>query len=232
MNQRSNTVQYDDFAETFGQSRRDMHWSEIDEVLSQFIETYEYESGKIADIWCGNGRLLTHITGHSRATDFQKFTTYVWLDASSELLKQASLDISFSDFFSHTFWSLGDMRDLEALLSQHGTFDVIFFIASFHHLSTREDRLSVLEQAKKLLSKNGRIIMTNWNLSHESQWKYQNSKSAEYSDGSADYSIKIGGYNRFYHAFSHEEYVSLAQDTELSVFDAFWDRNSIVIWSK
>lgn len=231
MNQKSN-VDYDDFAETFGQSRQGMHWLEIDEILSQFIETCSLESRKIADIWCGNGRLLTHIMDHSRAADFQKFTTYVWLDASSELLKQASSDTSFSDFFPHTFWSLGDMREMETLLSQHGEFDVIFFIASFHHLATREDRLSVLEQAKKLLSKNGRIIMTNWNLSHPTQWKYRSSKDADYPDGSADYDIKIGQHSRFYHAFSHEEYVSLARDSGLSVFDAFWDRNSVVIWSK
>lgn len=231
MNQKSN-VDYDDFAETFGESRRGMHWREIDEILTQFIETCSPESAKIADIGCGNGRLLTHIMQHPRAVDFQKFTTYVWLDASAELLQQASSDTSFSDFFPHTFWSLGDMREMETLLSQHGLFDVLFFIASFHHLSTREDRLSVLKQAKNLLSKNGRIIMTNWNLSHVSQSKYQDSRDAEYPDGSADYSVKIGEYTRFYHAFSHEEYVSLARDAELSVFDAFWDRNSVVIWSR
>lgn len=231
MNQKSN-VDYDDFAETFWQSRRGMHWSEIDEIITQFIETYQHESGKIADIWCGNGRLLMHIIGHPRAADFQKFTTYVWLDASVELLKQASSDTSFSDFYPHTFWSLGDMREMKILLSQHGEFDVIFFIASFHHLATNEERISVLKQAKTLLSKNGRIIMTNWNLSHSTQWKYQDSKIADYPDGSADYSVKIGEHSRFYHAFSHEEYISLARDVGLSVFDAFWDRNSVVIWSK
>ena len=113
------------------------------------------------------------------------------------------------------------MREMENILAQHGLFDVLFFIASFHHLSTREDRLSVLKQAKNLLSKNGRIIMTNWNLSHPSQSKYQDSKDAEYPDGGADYSVKIGEHTRFYHAFSHEEYVSLARDAGLSVFDAF-----------
>lgn len=76
MNQKSN-VDYDDFAETFGQSRRGMHWREIDEILTQFIETCSPESAKIADIGCGNGRLLTHIMQHPRAVDFQKFTTYV-----------------------------------------------------------------------------------------------------------------------------------------------------------
>jgi hypothetical protein len=55
--------------------------------------------------------------------------------------------------------------------------------------------------------------MTNWNLSYRSQLKYSSSKIAEYPDGSADYMIKIGGHERFYHAFSVEEYISLGQET-------------------
>lgn len=101
---------------------------------------------------------------------------------------------------------------METLLSVYGPFEVIFFIASFHHLSTREDRISVLSQAKKLLSNTGEIIMINWNLTHPSQSKYQTSKIREYSDGSADFDIKIGAHGRFYHAFSHEEYLSLAEE--------------------
>lgn len=104
------------------------------------------------------------------------------------------------------------MRDMETLLSAHGLFEGIFFIASFHHLSTREERISVLSQAKKLLSNTGEIIMINWNLTHPSQSKYQNSKIREYTDGSADFDIKIGAHGRFYHSFSHEEYVSLAEE--------------------
>lgn len=104
------------------------------------------------------------------------------------------------------------MRDIETLLSVHGPFEAIFFIASFHHLSTREERISVLSQAKKLLSSTGEIIMINWNLTHASQSKYQTSKIGEYPDGSADFDIKIGAHGRFYHAFSHEEYFSLAEE--------------------
>lgn len=55
-------VQYDDFAETFGASRRDLHWEEIEALLGDFIVHFDYEKiWKIADIGCGNGRLLRHI---------------------------------------------------------------------------------------------------------------------------------------------------------------------------
>ncbi len=43
-------------------------------------------------------------------------------------------------------------------------YDVIFFIASFHHLSTIEQREQCLKKIKSMLKKDGIICMTNWNL--------------------------------------------------------------------
>lgn len=105
------------------------------------------------------------------------------------------------------------MRGLAFELLEYGFFDAIFFIASFHHLATREERISVLQQAKKLLSKTGKILMINWNLLDPTQEKYQSSKIADYPDGSADYEIKIGSHTRFYHSFSSKEYSSLARES-------------------
>jgi hypothetical protein len=104
------------------------------------------------------------------------------------------------------------MRDMEQKIQKYGSFDGIFFIASFHHLMTRAERVSVLSQAKNLLSRNGKIVMINWHLLAPSQEKYQSSKIQSYPDRSADFDIKIGAHTRFYHAFSHEEYLSLADE--------------------
>ncbi|MBP7773515.1 class I SAM-dependent methyltransferase [Candidatus Gracilibacteria bacterium] len=224
-------VQYDNFGDTFGKSRQNMHWDEIDTILSDFLHNPVRE-GRIADIGCGNGRLLKHIQKYPDAESFQKnFSAYIGLDTSSVLLSQARSDDALSDFFTLTDWIQGDMRDIVEKIQKYGLFDGLFFIASFHHLSSRDERVSVLKQAKKLLSKTGKIIMINWNLSHPSQIKYQTSKMADYPDGSSDFDIKIGDHKRFYHAFSHEEYASLAAEIGLSVSDTFGERNSIAIWS-
>jgi len=54
-------------------------------------------------------------------------------------------------------------------------FDFIFFIASFHHLQTIEERIEVLEKAKNLLKKEGIILMTNWYLNSPiNDEKYKN----------------------------------------------------------
>jgi SAM-dependent methyltransferase len=228
----NNTVQYDDFGDTFGKSRQNLHWIEIDEALSTLSAHFHPTTWALADIGCGNGRLLKHIQKHKKSAFFREnFSKYIWLDTSWVLLNQAQGDTELCNFFTLTDWIQGDMRDMTQKIEKYGLFDWIFFIASFHHLMTRSGRISVLHQAKKLLSKTGKILMINWNLMDPSQTKYQSWKIADYPDGSADFEVKIGAHKRFYHAFSHDEYISLAEETKLSVSDMFWERNSLVIWS-
>lgn len=230
MPQKNNTVQYDAFGETFAQSRRNMRWSEITEVLMECAKRTP-STGVLADIGCWSGRLLTHIW-ESSMCDFYKenFWHYIGLDTSQVLLDEAK-NQDWSDIFPVIDWKIGDMRDIESQLSSEGLFDIFFFIASFHHLGTFDERISVLKQAKKLLSPTGIIAMTNWNLSHPSQIKYLSSCIQKYPDNSADYSIKIGEHERFYHAFSEQEYVSLWKHTWLTPDYVFQERNSIVYWS-
>lgn len=56
------------------------------------------------------------------------------------------------------------MNHLEKLSNSDNSYDVIVFIASFHHLHTEQERKAVLNKAKKLLKEGGIIMMTNWNL--------------------------------------------------------------------
>jgi len=68
-----------------------------------------------------------------------------------------------------------NMNHLEELLNDE-KYDVIVFIASFHHLQTIEERMKVLQGTKKFLAPGGVIMMTNWNLLGESLFsKYQES---------------------------------------------------------
>ena len=62
------------------------------------------------------------------------------------------------------------MQDINIV---YRSFNSLLFLASFHHLETQAERIQVLNDAKKLLSPNGRIYMTNWNL--RDQAKYETS---------------------------------------------------------
>jgi SAM-dependent methyltransferase len=128
-------------------------------------------------------------------------------------------------------WKEMDMRDIGKVFSAP-LFEALFFIASLHHLETFEERLNVLKEATKILLPGGKIYMTNWNLLSEQNQKYLSSKTLEYPDGSADFSIKIGEYQRFYHSFSFAEYQKLAQESGLQFEKCdFRERNSVIIFS-
>ncbi|MDR3150733.1 MAG: hypothetical protein LBU14_03915 [Candidatus Peribacteria bacterium] len=54
-------------------------------------------------------------------------------------------------------------------------FDVIFFIASFHHIEDIDNRFLTLLFADRLLRENGMIFMTNWALKSDlNREKYKN----------------------------------------------------------
>ncbi len=224
-------VQYDDFWETFGRSRKNMHWEEIVTLLDSFVNSFSWKkTWKIADIGCGNGRLLGHIVESAMRSDFEKRNlSYVWLDSSKVLLSQAQKNTDFQGYFS-PHWIQGDMRQSAHLLADFAPFDACFLIASFHHLESYEERANVLHQIKKLLQPHGVIYMTNWNLLHETQKKYHSSRCEDYPDGSADFLIKIWDHKRFYHAFSESEYRRLAADVHLWIEYHFDERNSLITW--
>jgi hypothetical protein len=55
------------------------------------------------------------------------------------------------------------MTHLDTIPSEE-KYDVIVFIASFHHLPTEDERHAVLQNTKHLLAPESRVMMTNWNL--------------------------------------------------------------------
>lgn len=50
-------------------------------------------------------------------------------------------------------------------------FDAIIFLASFHHLESKDERIQVLRDSKRLLNPNGKIYMTNWNLLEQERYR-------------------------------------------------------------
>lgn len=211
-------VNYDNFAKTFSTSRLNMKWEEID----YFFKNYDLENKSVLDIGCGNGRLLQTIKEKAI-----KISSYLWLDLSKWLLEEAKKLHPESDFLE------SNMLDLDKILkSDNSKFDIIFFIASFHHLQTFEERLLVLEKAKKLLNKDSKIFFTNWNLIWQEKYKNSEITWTENNFWSIDFNIKIWEFDRFYHSFSIKELEKLFEKTwfkviENRLFD--WWKNIISI---
>lgn len=201
------SVDYNDFSTTFSKSRENMKWEEIDYFLD-FLWKENSDSTSILDVGCGNGRLIGHIE-----KNWIKITNYLWTDLSSWLITEANKLYPDKSFQVLDMLSISEIKE---------KFDYIFFIASFHHLKTIEERIEVLKQIKNILKLNWTIFMTNWALNSElNSEKYKESmiENSKNEFLSQDYNIKIGEFIRYYHSFSLQELDYLFKNTWFEIVE-------------
>ena len=142
-------MSYDAFASTFSESRKNLRWGEI-EYFMEYIKNHSSGKISILDVGCGNGRFLE--TLETSGLPY----SYIGIDESSGMIHEAR------KLHPENVFKVLDMNHMGEL--SRNSYQFIVFIASFHHLHTKEERKEVLLKAKKLLSPGGVIMMTNWNL--------------------------------------------------------------------
>ena len=187
-------VDYNNFAKTFSESRKNMKWPEMEYFLESIPED---QNINILDIWCGNGRFLWELISKF----FDKITpdNYLWVDLSEWLLGEAEKQYPEFNFQEWNMLNLNNIKN---------KFSHIFFFASFHHLNSIEDRVTALKKTYDLLEDWWKIYMTNWSLNSESNKKRYNKSIISWSENkfwSLDYNIKIWEYERYYHCFDISE---------------------------
>lgn len=86
---------------------------------------------------------------------------YTGVDASKNLILEAKKEFPSTNFVVSTmqeylakFGEINGEKKIEAII----------FLASFHHLENKTERIRVLKNAEKILAPNGKIYLTNWNL--------------------------------------------------------------------
>ena len=184
-------VDYNNFAKTFSNSRKNMKWEEIEYFLS-FLEWKEKLN--ILDIWCWNGRLYSELEKNNI-----NYSNYLGVDLSKELLIEAK------KLHKNTEFEELNMLKLNTL---HNKYNVVFFIASFHHLNNIDDRIDVLKKTYDLLDKWWIVFFTNWSLNSELNKKRYNDAIISWSENnfwSLDYNIKLWWNDRYYHSFDLKE---------------------------
>ena len=134
---------YNQISQEFSASRV-FPWEEL-QVFIPYIE----DNFKVLDLGCGNGRLLKSLA------DSNKNFKYQGIDFSDKLIKQAKQQFSNFDF------QLADIREIDFAAN---SFDMVFSIATFHHLENKKERQEMLAKIYKWLKPGGYLFMTNWDL--------------------------------------------------------------------
>ena len=121
-------MSYDAFATTFSNSRKNLHWPELEYIIED-IKDNEYRS--ILDVGCGNGRFLKESEKLWYIAD-----QYLGVDNSKGMILEARKLHPESHF--EAIW-MQDMVNIE------GSFDAIVFLASFHHLGNGDFDIKIGE---------------------------------------------------------------------------------------
>jgi ubiquinone/menaquinone biosynthesis C-methylase UbiE len=199
---------YNKIASFFSDTRKYVQESEKELVQ------YTKDGNKILDLGCGNGKLY-HL--------FEKMQVdYTGFDLSEELLKIARKQWPGKTFIS------GDMS--EKLPFEDETFDIIYCIASFHHLPDREKRLNALKEMKRVLKSRGFLVMKNWNLG--SEWANKKVEKGKYTKiGEQDFIVpwrdpkgNILG-DRYYHSFTEEDMKNLLETSGFVIQKQYFEQD-------
>lgn len=189
---------YDIIAESFF-TKRQLIWEELKDLAK-----YSNKGDKVLDIGCGFGRLY-HVL-----KDLQ--VSYVGVDQSEGQIRVAN------EKFPDLKFTKAEMTELPF---EDNTFDIIYCIATFHHLPTKQMRQKALLEMKRVLKPHGKVIMTNWNLS--SDWakkKYLEFEPGDYMIPWKDEHGHVMG-QRYYHAFTLDELSELFESSGFVIKDQY-----------
>lgn len=209
---------YNSIAEEFSASRV-FPWEEL-QVFIPYIE----DNFKVLDLGCGNGRLLKVLQESNKKFD------YLGLDFADNLIEAAKKQ--FPDFSFQ-------VADMESLNLAPQSFDMIFLIASFHHLQTKKARKKVLANIYQALKPDGLLFMTNWDLRQKKYLKNffnQWWKKRAWNDVFISWQKYLGDKQklwRYYHSFTEKELESLLLETGFKlepkgIYKTKWNINCLV----
>lgn len=201
--QRETKETYNRIAELFS-STRDYVWNDL-KPFAHFVE----DGDTVLDVGCGNGRLYQLFKENQ--------VSYLGLDQSEKLVSLARETYPNGRFF---------VADMTRMPIKDASIDVIFAVASFHHLTTRRERVLAFREIKRVLKRGGTIILLNWHL--YSDWArgkgFIGNEHGDFNIPWRDAKKNIIG-NRYYHGFTPDEIVRLAENTGFEVVNQFFSKS-------
>lgn len=184
--------------------------------LEQFSDLIQ-KGQKILDWGCGNGRLVHLLKNRG--------VEYYGTDQSLEMMKVAKEE--FASEVKEGWVHFECSENAEPEFSEN-FFDLVFAIASVHHLPDPESRLEFFKKVFYELKIDGLFVLTNWNL--ESAWAQEKFKKDWKKIGDNDYLIPWKNQQgeilaeRYYHHFNFGELQELLEKAGFKIEKWYYAR--------
>lgn len=172
-----------------------------------FIEQLPIDS-KVLDIGCGTGRNLLYSKVKLTGIDISEEQ----IKMCKNFLEENTKNNSNNSNNNIPNFLVGDMCDLPF---EDNSFDAIICIATFHHLSNEERRNKALEEMKRVLSKNGKILLSVWSIN-------QPIKTRRIFNNYGDTIVPWRNTPRYYYIFTILE-IKLLIQKYFKIEKFFWD---------
>ncbi|WP_255169731.1 class I SAM-dependent methyltransferase [Natrononativus amylolyticus] len=190
---------YDRIAAHFA-STREYAWPEVESFL-------EGRTGSVGlDLGCGNCRHAELLAA--------RCDRVVGLDVSRGLLEAGRARAADREFAVSLL-----QGDAAALPLREGAVGLAVYVATLHHLPTREDRLSSLNELARVLAADGAGLVSAWSTAHD---RFDRDDGF---DTTVEWTLPGGEtVDRFYHIYAPEEFVADLEASELVLEE--WELSS------
>ncbi|MCK5510000.1 methyltransferase domain-containing protein [Candidatus Parcubacteria bacterium] len=209
---------YSEIAKHYSETRKKWLWPELINLTKNISA-----NSRVFDVGCGSGKLLKVLQ--------EKKIYYLGIDPCAELLKKAKEQFPDFKFSKGDILNLGEINELN--------FDYIFCIAVLQHIPGKDLQIKALKQLKNKLSKDGKIILSVWNLWSQEKyckliWKFQllkliNKNKMDFGDILFDWKNPQGENisKRYYHAFRLFELKKIIKKSGLKIEKIYKDEYNI-----
>lgn len=214
---------YNEIAKEFNETRKKELWQELINLTKNIKD-----GNKVLDVGCGNGRIIDAL--------IDRKIEYLGVDQSKELISFAR------ENYRDTPWAKFEFGRIQELNQVKGVnFDFVFSIAVLHHIPGENMQIEALRQLKNKVKKEGRIVVSAWNLWNKPKYRKLIFKFAllklirknkmDFGDILFDwYDYKKKSLSkRYYHAFTKRSLKRIAKKAGLVIDRVYKDRYNYYI---
>jgi ubiquinone/menaquinone biosynthesis C-methylase UbiE len=192
---------YDDIAAHFSKTR-EYAWPEVETFVRN-----RAPATRGLDVGCGNGR-------HMAVLD-RKVDHVVGVDVSRNLLQEATARRS------HEGWN-GEFvtGDAARVPIASDTVDIGVYVATVHHLPSRDQRRASFDELARVLREGGYALVSAWSTTHE---RFEADASVEEGfDTTVEWTLPDGDtVPRYYHIYAPAEFEADLAESSLRVCRSF-----------